>query len=106
MPSPHPIILGVVHECAYFYGNWRVKIPIILQIKGNKQISSDVASIFCLTFQNLRPNNLVMWEGIKSLMQRGADTLHLGRTSMENEGLRRFKLSRGIFDSTWPEVPG
>jgi Acetyltransferase (GNAT) domain len=48
-----------------------------------------------LTFQSLRPNNLVMWEGIKSLMQRGADTLHLGGTSMEGEGLRRFKLSWG-----------
>jgi Acetyltransferase (GNAT) domain len=47
------------------------------------------------TFQGLRPNNLVMWEGIKSLMLRGADTLHLGVTSMEGEGLRRFKLSWG-----------
>jgi Acetyltransferase (GNAT) domain len=48
-----------------------------------------------LSFQSLRPNNLVMWEGIKSLMQRGAGTLHLGGTSMEGEGLRRFKLSWG-----------
>ncbi|HET9419315.1 MAG TPA: GNAT family N-acetyltransferase, partial [Chthoniobacterales bacterium] len=48
-----------------------------------------------LTFQNLRPNNLAMWEGIKSLMQGGAETLHLGATSMEGEGLRRFKLSWG-----------
>jgi lipid II:glycine glycyltransferase (peptidoglycan interpeptide bridge formation enzyme) len=47
------------------------------------------------TFQDLRPNNLVMWEGIKALTRRGADTLHLGGTSMEGEGLRRFKLSWG-----------
>lgn len=47
------------------------------------------------TFQSLRPNNLAMWEGIKSLIPRGADTLHLGGTSMEGEGLRRFKLSWG-----------
>ena len=47
------------------------------------------------TFQDLRPNNLVMWEGIKSLVGRGAETLHLGTTSMEGEGLRRFKLSWG-----------
>jgi hypothetical protein len=48
-----------------------------------------------LTFQDLRPNNLAMWKGIKFLMQRGADTLHLGTTTMEGEGLRRFKLSWG-----------
>ena len=47
------------------------------------------------TFQDLRPNNLVLWEGIKSLKRRGVDTLHLGATSMEGEGLRRFKLSWG-----------
>ena len=47
------------------------------------------------TFQNLRPNNLAMWEGIKSLIRRGAETLHLGATSMDGEGLRRFKLSWG-----------
>jgi GNAT acetyltransferase-like protein len=46
-------------------------------------------------FQHLRPNNLVIWEGIKSLKRRGADTLHLGATSMDGEGLRRFKLSWG-----------
>jgi lipid II:glycine glycyltransferase (peptidoglycan interpeptide bridge formation enzyme) len=54
-----------------------------------KFAASDVA------FQNLRPNNLAMWEGIKILVERGADTLHLGGTSMEGEGLRRFKLSWG-----------
>jgi len=47
------------------------------------------------TFQDLRPNNLVMWEGIKSLIRRGVDTFDLGGTSMEGEGLRRFKLSWG-----------
>jgi lipid II:glycine glycyltransferase (peptidoglycan interpeptide bridge formation enzyme) len=47
------------------------------------------------TFQDLRPNNLVVWEGIKSVKRRGAETLHLGGTQMEAEGLRRFKLSWG-----------
>jgi len=43
--------------------------------------------------RELRGNNLAMWEGIKFLAQRGVETLHLGRTSLENSGLRRFKLS-------------
>jgi hypothetical protein len=46
-------------------------------------------------FQLRRANNLVMWEGIKCLTETGADTLHFGRTSIENEGLRRFKRGWG-----------
>jgi lipid II:glycine glycyltransferase (peptidoglycan interpeptide bridge formation enzyme) len=46
-------------------------------------------------FQHLRPNNLVMWEAIKRLAEAGCTHLHLGRTSMGNEGLRRFKLGFG-----------
>lgn len=45
--------------------------------------------------QALRGNDLVMWEAIKFLAQGGAKTLHFGRTALENEGLRRYKLSWG-----------
>jgi hypothetical protein len=45
--------------------------------------------------QALRGNNLAMFEGIKYLAEKGAETLHFGRTDKENEGLRRFKLSWG-----------
>ncbi len=45
--------------------------------------------------QEFRGNNLVMWEGIKRLVRHGLKTLHLGRTSLDNDGLRRFKLSWG-----------
>jgi lipid II:glycine glycyltransferase (peptidoglycan interpeptide bridge formation enzyme) len=45
--------------------------------------------------QELRGNNLVMFEGIRYLVEGGAETLHFGRTDKENEGLRRFKLSWG-----------
>jgi Acetyltransferase (GNAT) domain len=47
------------------------------------------------TFQHLRGTNLVMWEAIKWLVRHGAKALHLGRTSLGNEGLRRFKLGWG-----------
>jgi Acetyltransferase (GNAT) domain len=47
------------------------------------------------TRQELRANNLVIWEGIKYLVRNGAETLHFGRTDIGNDGLRRFKLSWG-----------
>jgi hypothetical protein len=46
-------------------------------------------------FQHLRGANIVMWEAIKWHARHGAKTLHLGRTSIGNEGLRRFKLGWG-----------
>lgn len=48
-----------------------------------------------LAFQNLRVNNLVMWEAIRWLARNGFETLNLGRTSVRNDGLRRFKLGWG-----------
>ena len=45
--------------------------------------------------QQLRPNNLVMWTAMRWLARNGAATLHLGKTSLANEGLRRFKLNLG-----------
>jgi Acetyltransferase (GNAT) domain len=49
-------------------------------------------------FQEFRGNNLVMWEGIRFLAQNGFETLHFGRTSLENAGLRRFKLAWGTVE--------
>jgi hypothetical protein len=46
-------------------------------------------------FQSLRANNLVMWEAMKRYAGQGFTELHLGRTSLANEGLRRFKLGFG-----------
>lgn len=48
-----------------------------------------------LSYQELRGNNLVFWEAIKYLSESGVATLHLGRTSLESESLRRFKLGWG-----------
>ena len=47
------------------------------------------------TFQELRPNNLVMWEAVRFLRDQAAQSLHFGRTSLHHEGLRRFKLAWG-----------
>ena len=51
--------------------------------------ASDVA------FQELRPSNLMVWEAIRALAERGCALLHFGRTDLADEGLRRFKLGWG-----------
>ena len=61
--------------------------------KGNKAVFKFGASDERLT--HLRPNNLIFWEAIKLLVEQGFEELHFGRTSLGNEGLRRFKLSWG-----------
>jgi len=47
------------------------------------------------SFQQWRGPSLVMWEAIKRLARNGARTLEMGRTSVDNEGLRHFKLNWG-----------
>jgi len=53
-----------------------------------------------MEYRNLRPNNLVMWEAIRWCRERGFKTLSLGRTEMENQGLRQFKLALGAEEYT------
>jgi hypothetical protein len=53
-------------------------------------------------WQALRGNNLIMWESIRYLRQSGFTTLHLGRTDLEQPGLRRFKRSLGAVEQTTP----
>jgi lipid II:glycine glycyltransferase (peptidoglycan interpeptide bridge formation enzyme) len=45
--------------------------------------------------RDLRANNLVMWEAIRFLAGGACDSLHFGRTSLADAGLRRFKLGWG-----------
>jgi len=48
-----------------------------------------------LKYQNLRASNLVMWEAIRLCCSKGFDSLSLGRTDPENQGLLRFKSGWG-----------
>jgi hypothetical protein len=48
--------------------------------------------------KEIRANNLVMWEAIRTLANAGAESLDLGRTSLHNKGLRRFKQSWGAVE--------
>ena len=49
-------------------------------------------------FQRLRPNNLLMWGAMNHCAERGLATLNLGRTSLSNAGLRRFKIGLGAIE--------
>jgi len=49
-------------------------------------------------FLEYRGNDLVMWEGIVCLAAHGCETLHFGRTSLKNPGLRRFKQAWGTVE--------
>lgn len=51
------------------------------------------------SFQELRPNNLVMWSAIRHYAQKGFLALDFGRTSLDHAGLRRFKLGWGTTES-------
>ncbi len=79
---------------------------VVLAYHDNKAIAGAVFFEFGKTalfkfgasleaFQILRANNLLMWQAIEWYAKSGFETLDFGRTSVDNEGLRRFKLSWG-----------
>ncbi len=50
-------------------------------------------------YQELRGSTLVMWDAIRRYAGDGYEVLSFGRTSMANEGLRRFKMGWGALES-------
>jgi Acetyltransferase (GNAT) domain len=48
-----------------------------------------------MAYQDLRPNNLVMWEAIKWCGAKGFRTFNFGRSEPENHGLLQFKRGWG-----------
>lgn len=50
--------------------------------------------------QGLRANNLLMWRSMRWLREHGYENLSLGRTEVENQGLRQFKLGWGAREAT------
>ena len=47
---------------------------------------------------NLRPNNLLFWEAIRWACEQGYACFDMGRTEVENSGLRRYKKGWGAFE--------
>lgn len=52
------------------------------------------------SFQHLRTNNLVMWEGIRRCRSMGATEFSFGRTEIDNVGLLQFKSGWGAVQET------
>jgi hypothetical protein len=51
-----------------------------------------------LSYQHLRPNDLIMWEAIRWYAVQRYRYFCFGRTAMDNTGLRRFKLDWGAIE--------
>lgn len=52
-------------------------------------------------YQDRRPSNLAMWEGIRQCLALGCRELCLGRTERDHTGLRRFKQGWGTTEEEW-----
>ncbi len=100
---PQPFsFFAAVHECVLSAGKGFVSVarldgrPIAAAVFfhfGTKAIYKYSASD--MSFQNVRANNLVLWESIRRLCRNGITSMSLGRTEPDNEGLRHYKLSWG-----------
>lgn len=71
------------------YQNKRIAGAIYFHI-GDKAIYKFGA--FNRKYQELRPNNLIIWSAIKWYSQNNYNSLSFGITNPENTGLRQFKL--------------
>jgi len=63
---------------------------------GDKALYKFGASF--MEYQNLRANNVVMWEAIKHYANNNFKSFCFGRTEPDNEGLRKFKLGWGTHE--------
>lgn len=95
----HRFILSQNHGFVALASHGGEKIAAAVYFNlGGRAIYKYGASDFAQ--QHLRGSNLVMWSAMKRLAQSGATQLHLGKTSVANEGLRRFKLNLGAVEET------
>jgi hypothetical protein len=80
-------------------GSQTVAAAVFLSL-NDKVLYKFAASDF--SFQNLRPNNLLLWEAIRFYSKQGVRRLDLGRTDFRDQGLRRFKLGWGSTEELLP----
>ena len=73
-----------------------ISAALLMKFQGNvnyKYGASDAS------FFHMRPNNLLMWALLDYCSRKGFKRIDLGRTSLKNEGLRRFKCALGAKES-------
>ena len=100
-PQPFPFFAHISSEVLAQKKGWVViarqgKIPVAGAVffhHGRTAIYKFGASDEA--YQHLRANNLVMWRAIQHYAREGYASLDFGRTSLDNAGLRKFKLGWG-----------
>jgi len=88
----HIIKAGFGSIISAFYGRTIIAASIYFHSEDQvlyKYGASDIAHI------HTRANQLIMWEAIKHYTGMGYTSLDFGKTDMNNDGLRRYKLSWG-----------
>jgi hypothetical protein len=89
----HVIAKGFGTVVVASYRNATIAASVYLNI-GAKAVYKYGASD--KTYQDLRANNLVMWEAMRAYAAQGFKSLCFGRTDMNHAGLRQFKTGWGV----------
>lgn len=89
----HIISKGLGFVVLATYKNKKIAGAIYFHI-GEKAIYKFGA--YDKNYQELRPNNLVMWHAIQWYSQNNYKSFDFGITGSQNEGLRHFKLGWGV----------
>ena len=89
----HVIAKGLGTVVVALYRDVAVAAAIYLHI-GEKAVYKYGASD--RTYQDLRTNNLVMWEAMRQYAAQGFKSLCFGRTDLDHAGLRQFKAGWGV----------
>lgn len=77
---------------------------------GFKKIHTYKFSASHPDYLKYRPNNLMLWTAIKEAKKRGIEIFDFGRTDLDTEGLRKFKLGwatveEPLYYSYYPKAP-
>lgn len=107
--------LGVpIQPKKFFYHLWEEilnkELGYVVLVTYDKKVIS--AGVFCgigntITYKfsashpaylHYRPNNLMLWTGIQEAKRRGFEIFDFGRTDLDTEGLRKFKLGWGTVE--------
>jgi lipid II:glycine glycyltransferase (peptidoglycan interpeptide bridge formation enzyme) len=82
-------VLLAKHENEYIAG--------MVYLAWNKTLIAKYAASRRDSF-NLRPNNLLFWEGMQWGCRNGYEVFDMGRSEIENTGLRKFKSRWGTME--------
>jgi lipid II:glycine glycyltransferase (peptidoglycan interpeptide bridge formation enzyme) len=90
------IILNKMGDALFAsYSGKTIACGIFIHFRGRAFFEFSVSD---MKYQQVRANNLLLWEAIKRYAEQGYKEICFGRTDLLNEGLRRFKLGWGVIE--------